>query len=354
MWMLDCHRDLVPNARLAHGCDFINLRLTGAEVATDWSHALKSGYDLVEGSWPHALLDRLDVPTALLPDVVAPGTIIGEVGPAGAAATRLPPGTPLIAGMTDGCASQIAAGALGDGHWSSTLGTTLALKGASAELLRDPNGVLYCHRSPDGGWLPGGACNVGAGVLSDTFGEEKLEELGHAAQAREDTGALAYPLASRGERFPFEAPQAEGFLLDEPADEAEHFAALLQGLASVERLCFDYVNLLGGSVTGEIGLTGGATRSPYFCQLRADVLGRPVKLLEVSDPAAGMAVLAASNGRSLERTAAEMVRVREVIEPRADRAERCLERYLRLVAELEKREWLGEELAAHARDLAAR
>ena len=67
-----------------------------------------------------------------------------------------------------------------------------------------------------------------------------------------------------------------------------------------------------------------------------------------------MAVLAASSGRSLKRTAAEMVRVREVIEPRADRAERCLERYLRLVAELEKREWLGEELAAHARDLAAR
>ena len=37
------------------------------------------------------------------------------------------------------------------------LGTTLVLKGVTAGLLRDPAGVIYSHRSPDGNWLPGGA-----------------------------------------------------------------------------------------------------------------------------------------------------------------------------------------------------
>ena len=229
------------------------------------------------------------------------------------------------------------------------LGTTLGLKGASPELIRDPNGVLYCHRSPDGGWLPGGASSSGAGVLSDTFPGRDLDELGRRAAHHERTDVLAYPLASRGERFPFDAPEAEGFLLGRPADDGERFAALLQGLAFVERLCFDYVDSLGAPTEGELSLTGGATRGRYFSQLRADVLGRPLRLLENADPAAGMAVLAASGDRSVADAAAEMVRVREVIEPRENRSGNFSERYVRLVGELEERGWLDSALADHAR-----
>jgi sugar (pentulose or hexulose) kinase len=178
LWMIECRPELIPGARLAHASDLINGRLVGHEVATDWSHALKTGYDLIEDSWPWAVLDRLAVPSELLPKVVSPGTVLGGVGGLGASQTGLSAGTPVVAGMTDGCASQIATGALAEGSWSSMLGTTLGLKGASAELVRDSNGVLYCHRSPDGGWLPGGACNVGAAVLSNTFGDEHLDELG--------------------------------------------------------------------------------------------------------------------------------------------------------------------------------
>jgi sugar (pentulose or hexulose) kinase len=229
------------------------------------------------------------------------------------------------------------------------LGTTLVLKGVSPELIRDPNGVLYSHRAPDGGWLPGGASSTGAAVLSTSFPERDLDELGRRAADYEHTGVLAYPLLGRGERFPFAAADAEGFLLGEPADEAEHFAALLQGVAYVERLSFDYLHLLGAPIHGELTLTGGGTRSRYWCQLRADVLGRPVRLLENSESALGMAVLAASAGRSTAQVAAEMVRLREVIEPRPDRVERFHEPYLRLVGELADRGWLDPSVASHAR-----
>ena len=352
-WMIDHRSELLPHARLAHQADYINRRLVGSDVPADSSHSLKTGYDLLNDSWPHDVLTELGVPAGMMPEVVRSGSRLGEVCEEAARQTGIPAGTAVIAGMTDSCSAQLAAGALGHGSWNSALGTTLALKGASPELVRDPNGTLYCHRSPDDGWLPGGASSTGAGVLSASFPGGDLDELGRRAAEHEETGVLAYPLASAGERFPFEAPDAEGFMLGRPADQAEHFAALLQGMAFVERLCFDYVDMLGAPIGGELTLTGGSTRGRYFCQLRADVLGRPVRLLECDESAVGMAVLAASEGSRVASTAAEMVRVREVIEPRPGRTEYFLEPYVRLVEELERRCWLPTGVADHARAGAA-
>jgi sugar (pentulose or hexulose) kinase len=352
LWALQARRELATGgARLAHQADYVARRLTGHEVPSDCSHALKSGYDVGAESWPHALLQRLGVPDDALPDVVRSGTPLGVVGAEASHATGLRAGTAVLAGMTDGCAGQLAAGALRAGQWSSVLGTTLVLKGASRELIRDPAGVLYCHRAPDGGWLPGGASSSGAGVLSRDFGGRDLDGLGGRAAAHLPTAVLAYPLASRGERFPFVAGAAEGFLLGEPSGEDELFAALLQGLAFVERLCFDYVDLLGAPTDGRLSLTGGATRSRVWCQLRADVLGRPVALVEQAESAFGMAVLAAARttGRRVAQTADAMVHVREVMQPQGRHSDRLHETFERFVDELERRGWLGPELAAHAR-----
>ncbi|HEY5318523.1 MAG TPA: FGGY-family carbohydrate kinase, partial [Solirubrobacteraceae bacterium] len=336
-------------ARLAHQVDFVTRRLIGREVPADSSHALKTGYDLLHDAWPHDVMSALGVPEGMLPEVVRSGTELGRIGEPGAQATGIPAGTPVIAGMTDGCAAQLAAGALSVGSWNSVLGTTLVLKGVSTEPIRDPHGAVYSHHAPDGRWLPGGASSVGAGVLSQHFPRRDLAELDRRAADCEPAGVLTYPLVSRGERFPFVVPDAEGFMLGEPSGEEDHFAGLLQGVALAERLCFDYLDSLGAPIDGELSLTGGATRSRYWCQLRADVLGREVRLLEHSEPAFGMALLAASGGRGLAETAGEMVRVREVIEPRGDRAGRFLEPYMSLVAELERRGWLERSVAEHAR-----
>lgn len=253
--------------------------------------------------------------------------------------------------MTDGCAAQISAGALQVGSWSSVLGTTLVLKGVTAELIRDPAAVVYSHRSPDGNWLPGGASNAGAAVLAQRFAGRDLDRLSVQAAAREPASAIAYPLVGRGERFPFVAPDAEGFVLGDATDEVDFFAAVLQGVSFVERLCFDSLDILGASVGGYVSLTGGGARNRYWCQLRADVLGWPVRLPEVTEPAFGMAVLAASAsaGRPICDVASEMVRVLEVIDPRPDHGTALRGRYLEFVNELARRGWLTSQMFEHAR-----
>lgn len=125
-------------------------------------------------------------------------------------------------------------------------------------------------------------------------------------------------------------------------------------MAFVERLCFDYLDLLGAPVDGPKVFTGGGVKSRYWCQLRADVLGSLVTLPENAEAALGMAVLAASAGRPVAGAVGAMVRVREVIDPRPGRTELFRESYLRLVDELTRRGWLPVPVAQHAHRRAAR
>lgn len=350
LWLARDRPGDLARARLAHQADLVTARLVGTPVATDSSHALKTGYDLLGERWPRDLHDRLGLPAALFPEVVRPGTVLGEVGARAAAETGLAAGTPVVAGMTDGCAAQLGSGALRVGRWNSVLGTTLVLKGVSEAPVRDPAGVMYSHRAPDGSWLPGGASSVGGGVLAGVADLPRLDAL---AARHEPSSAVAYPLVSPGERFPFLAPQAEGFMLGTPRGEGDRHAALLQGVALVERLALAYVRGLGAAVDGPVTFTGGAVRSDYWTRLRADVLGRPARIPEHADAALGMAVLAAygtTPGRTPADVAESMVRIRTVVEPRPGMAERFAAPFRRLVDELENRGWLPSEAAAHARE----
>jgi sugar (pentulose or hexulose) kinase len=306
LWLTHAHEQgrihAAGRLRITHQPDVITARLVGRPVPTDSSHALKTAYDVEREAWP----DVPVLPEGALPDVVRPGTRLGEVCPAAADATGIPVGTPVIAGMTDGCAAQIASAALRHGSWNSVLGTTLVLKGAAPSPVRDATGVVYNHRAPDGTWLPGGASGVGAGALTAAFAETAPATdpavMDRRAAAFEPSGVLTYPLVSPGERFPFRAPDATALLIGEPADDADLWAGLLQGVAFTERLCLDYLHHLGAPLHGPLTFTGGGARSAYWTQLRADILGRPARVPDETEPALGMAALAAyGTGTSRQR-----------------------------------------------------
>ncbi|PSL02838.1 sugar (pentulose or hexulose) kinase [Haloactinopolyspora alba] len=341
-WLLRHHDRPLSGPRIAHSADHVATRLVGHRVDTDFSHALKSGYDVVNRRWNGALLEAAGVDAAVLPRVVPPGSELGTVTAEASAMTGVPAGTPVVAGMTDGCAAQIAAGALTPGSWNSVLGTTLVLKGVSAELIEDPDGAVYSHRHPDRGWLPGGASNVGAGVLGQEFAQAEFDALDSAARDFEPASAVIYPLSGRGERFPFVRPDATRFEIGTRGDEGrpERYAALLQGIAYVERLSFEHLAAIGADVTGEIAITGGGTRNAYWNQLRADVLGRALALPATPEPAFGMAVLASARDDSVTSRAARMVTRLAVVHPRPELHERFTTGYERLVRELVNRGYI--------------
>jgi len=347
VWLWRNRTSTTNGLYLTHQSDFIQNRLAGGRIASDWSNSLKSGYDLCRQEWPHQVFEKLGLPERAFPDVVRPGSPVGSVSRDAAEQTGLPAGIPIIAGMTDGCAAQIAATGLRTGSWNSVLGTTLVLKGATETQLHDPHGVVYSHRAPDGRWLPGGASSTGAGSITKHFGKEDLDQLQATAAKRGPTDLVVYPLHGTGERFPFAAPDAHAFQLRAPEDEAELYRAILQGVAFIERLSFDYLKLLGTPVSGTISISGGAVRNGLWNEIRADALERSLTIPAVTEPAFGMAMLAASQDLSLEQ-AARMIHTGSRIDPVLLFAKTYGAAYSRWLRELEGRGWLSRELAAYS------
>jgi sugar (pentulose or hexulose) kinase len=146
----------------------------------------------------------------------------------------------------------------------------------------------------------------------------------------------------------FAAADAEAFTLGRPAGDGERAAALMQGLALVERLCLEQLERVGTPCGGELSLTGGATRNARWCQLRADALGRPARLPEQTESAFGMAILAtaATRREPVADAAARMSRTQVRFEPRSAMRAHLEEQYVRLLGEFVRRGWLA------ARDVA--
>lgn len=333
-----------PGAHLVHQNDYIHTRLAGCLLAADSSNSLKTGYDLIRNTWPSAIFDRLNLDMALFPEVVAPGHAIGTVSVSAAAETGLPVGTPIISGMTDGCAAQIASGATRPGNWHSVIGTTLVLKGVSSTLLHDPLGVVYSHRSADKLWLPGGASSTGAGVIARDFPTTELEALNRAALRAGPTSLVVYPLLGHGERYPFSAPEAHGFSLGDADSPLERFTGTLQGIAFLERLAFDALTQIGAPTDGDLTISGGATKSDALNQIRADVLGRDLGIPTVTEGAFGMAMLVAAQTSSLAEVTRRMVRIERTVTP-VNSFSRYAETYMTLIQQLAARGWLPTELS---------
>ncbi len=344
LWLQRHAPEVMHRARwLLSPTDLIIGWLSGEWGRTDWTNALKWGYDLVDLRWPEFIARDLALPLEKLPRVEAPGAIVGRADTPLAAQAGLTPSTQVVAGATDGTASQLASGAVSPGEWNSTLGTTLVLKGVSDSLLTDPLGRIYCHRHPDGYWLPGGASSTGADCLARRFDSADLSRLDEAALACAPTDLVIYPLVRRGERFPFLKEDAEGFTLGESDDAATRLAAHLEGLAYVERLAYETVESLGAVVSDTVFAVGGATRSNAGLQIRADVVGRRMWLPRSPSGAMGAAVLAARGVAftSLHAAARRMVRCQSIIEPRTEHASAYTERYERFIAACRERGYLS-------------
>jgi sugar (pentulose or hexulose) kinase len=277
--------------RIVHQTDWIVGMLSGRYDVTDVSTALKTGADPGRLAWPSAI-ELLGIPPSLMPEIVLPGTLVGEVTVTAGAATGLPVGTPVIAGCTDGTAGFLASGASATGDLNVTLGTTLVLKAIAAEPLIDPEGALYNHRHPGGGYLPGAASSTGCEWIERHHAGADLETLSRAAHERLPSGQIVYPLVKTGERFPFSCSQATGFGLAEIEDPAERFAAGMEAVAFLERMGIERMEHLGLPIGPTVYATGGGAANAIWLRVRASATGRTYSVPQQPVCAVGAAVLA--------------------------------------------------------------
>ena len=277
---------------LLHPADWLTGKLTGQFGITDESNALKLGYDSETESWGPAIA-LAGIPAEMLPRVVRPGNSVGAVSKQAGEESGLPPGTPVLAGATDGMASLIASGASEPGNANTTLGTTIVWKVLSETKPRLTEG-MYCHRHPGGLWAPGAASNSGPGSLRVEDASIAPAEMDRLAAEHLPSSHLCYVLRSKGERFPFLNPDAQTFFEGHAASPGEFRAAQLQSLAFVERWGYERLHECGVVVGKQVFSTGSAAASAVLSPLRANVLKREIIHCRHANSAYGAAILAAS------------------------------------------------------------
>ena len=341
LWLLRHEPETVAATRwFCHQADYIAARLGGRCGVSDYSNALKTGYDLFEERWPD-WVDACGGMRERLPDVVAPGARLGELSPAAASATGLPAAAQVVAGATDGTAGFLGSGAHRPGDDNTTLGTTLVFKRLARRPATSPDGLVYSHKLPGGYWLPGAASNTGGEWIGAQFPGRDPAGLDREAEPLLPTRLVAYPLARTGERFPFACAGAEGFCDPDPASSLERYTANLQGVAFTERLAYEVLDAAAGAGEGAVYATGAAARSDVWLQLRADATGRTVHRPACPESAFGSAVLAASALHGgLWPAARAMVRTGRTFFPDARRGAALDERYAAFREALEKRGYL--------------
>jgi xylulokinase len=286
--------------------DYVRFELTG-ERATDMADA--SGtllLDIARRRWSKEMLELVQIDESLLPNVYESPEICGRISAAGAAATGLRSGTPVVAGAGDQAAGSLGMGVVSPGSVSATIGTSGVVLAATGGPALDPGGRLhtFCHAVP-GRWLVMGvtqAAGLSLRWFRDQFGVsangqlESYEELtSEAATAPPACDGLLWAPYLMGERTPYLDPTARAVLVGLTASHTRGHVirAILEGVAF--SLCDTLTIFQEIAVPVKaIRLGGGGARSALWRQIQADIYRQQVETVEAEEGAAyGAAILAA-------------------------------------------------------------
>jgi xylulokinase len=316
--------------------DYVRLRLTG-ERATDVADA--SGtlmLDVANRRWSSAMLDAMEIDADVLPDVYESPEVTGQVSAAGAEATGLAEGTPVVAGAGDQAAGAVGMGVVRPGVVSATIGTSGVVFAATDRPARDQLGRIhtFCHAVPDRWHVMGVTQAAGLSLrwFKDRFGAgaddgrdpyERLSD--EAASAPPGADGVLWAPYLMGERTPHLDPDARAALVGLTASHgrAHVIRAILEGVAFSLRETFTIFDELDVPVRA-VRLGGGGARGRLWRQVQADVYGREVEVLKADEGAAyGAAILAgvgAGVWPSVDAACDTVVRVADRVAPTPEAA----------------------------------
>jgi len=312
--------------------DYVRFRLTG-DRAIDMADA--SGtlmLDVSQRQWSSQVLQAAGIDSSMLPALYESPDICGKVSAAGAAATGLTEGTPVVAGAGDQAAGATGMGIVRPGSVSATIGTSGVVFAATDRPVLDPKGRLhtFCHAVP-GRWHVMGvtqAAGLSLRWFRDRFGNGHPKDGGdayrqltaEAASVPAGADGLLWAPYLMGERTPYLDANARGALVGITASHtrAHVVRAILEGVAFSLQDTFTILREMNVPVKS-IRVGGGGARSQLWCQIQADVYGHEVERVEAEEGAAyGAAILAGVGAKmwpSVDAACDSVVKLRDRVEP---------------------------------------
>jgi xylulokinase len=302
----DIARFVVPGAYVAGRL----CALKGADAYIDRTYLHFSNLaDTEHKRWSKELIDAFGVDERVLPRIVDPLDVIGEVTAESAEATGLPQGTPVAAGAGDQTAASLGAAVVQPGQAFDSAGTASVFAMCVDRFAPDVNNrtLMATHSVIEGTYIALAFIN-GGGLALRWFRDEIVPELRDhpkayarldemAADIEPGSGGLLWFPHTNGRVLPPQPRARGGFIgLTSGHTRGHMFRAVLEGIA------YEYAEWarLANEASGGAGLEearalGGGAASDLWNQVKADVLGiRWVPTLRQECGVLGDALIAAA------------------------------------------------------------
>lgn len=287
-WLFDNNPELKRRAEageLAFGTidTWLIARLTSGKVhATDYTNASRTlMYNIHEKKWDDELLEILGIPKAILPEVVASSSIIGETDPALVGAA-----IPIAGVAGDQQSALFGQGCFNPGEAKNSYGTGCFLLLNVGDKKVDPKKglllTLACDREGkpcyalEGSVFMAGAViqwlRDGLGIISNAAETEAI------ATSVSDSGGVYMVPAFAGLGAPYWDMYARGAIhgLTRASNRAHIVRAALEGVAyQIKDLVGAFEDCIDEEFT-DLNVDGGACKNDFLMQFQADILGHPV------------------------------------------------------------------------------
>jgi xylulokinase len=302
-------------------CGYLVQQLTGRLVIDHANASSSLLYDVTARAWSQELLDATGLTARQVGEIGEASDIAGRLTADAADRLGLTTGCHVLVGTGDDHAGAVGAGVVAPGLVADVTGTAEPVATCSALPVFDADGLVetHAHAVPghylveNPGFVSGGSVLwLARDVLA--ISQAELLDLAAAAPAGAD-GVLFLPALSGSMSPRWNGAMRGAFAgLSMATTRASLARAVVEGCCFALRDITDRFTQLGLDAT-EIRVVGGGARSTTWLQTKADVTGRPVRAVRITEATALGAALLAAVACGAFTDLAEAVKVAVVTDP---------------------------------------
>ena len=291
-------------------------RMSG-NFAIDYSNA--SYTDLFETTggfqWSEVLCEKIGIDMEKLPPLHASTDVVGGLIHPDLIQMGIPRDTPVIIGGGDTACATLAAGVTKAGQVCESVGTTNVLTICVDQPKFDKGFINRCH-VVEGTWIYQGALShTGASYqwFRDNFCQDLVDRAvgtdktafwfmnEEADMAEPGSGGLVFLPYMLGEGSPIWDPYARGvfFGISLQTTRKEMNRAVMEGCGYGLRQLSEIAERVTGREIKEFTSIGGGAKSETWAQIKADITGKDIKILDMNDMAPIGAALLAGVGAGI-------------------------------------------------------
>ena len=304
--------------------DYIIFRLTGEAVGEYSIYPFSHYFDLTRKTYWDDILSYVGIRESQLPTLVEPCSIAGNILPSVSQKLSIPSETLVNVGTLDHFAGMIGTGNIRQGSINESAGTVSSIATFAKDIPSADAGIpFYCGPFKNSYiYLP--VCESG-GISLDWFKDNVLGGLSYHDLARgietcslEDLPVFLPYIT--GINPPDYHPGTSGVFygLHVNHNRFHMAAAVMTGVACLLKKNIFYFEANHISVN-QIISTGGGTRSSFWCQLKADITGKPLVVPDNTEACClGSAMIASVNKgiyANFENAARSCVSIKSVYTP---------------------------------------